>query len=133
MLSAYARASKGKKDNKEVIKYEMDLACNIIQVLKQIYSRSYKVGEYRKFQIYEPKKRIIRCLSFEDRIVHTWYVEYFLKPYFIPRFIYDSYACIENKGTHKGVKRLKYFMNYMRNKYNNYYVIKFDIKHFLKV
>ena len=130
-LNAYYKTKLGKSYTKDILSYYVNYEVNLIDLMN-IKRFNYKVGKYKSFVIYEPKKRIIRCLSFEDRIVHTWYVEYFLKPYFIPRFIYDSYACIENKGTHKGVKRLKYFMNYMRNKYNNYYVIKFDIKHFFE-
>ena len=37
MLEAYERAAKGKKNCKEVIRYEMDLANNITQTLKQLY------------------------------------------------------------------------------------------------
>lgn len=131
-LNAYYKTKLGKSYTKDILSYYVNYEVNLIDLMNNIKSFNYKVGKYKSFVIYEPKKRIIRCLSFEDRIVQTWYVECFLKPYFIPRFIYDSYACIENKGTHKGVKRLKYFMNYMRNKYNNYYVIKFDIKHFFE-
>lgn len=32
-------------------------------------NRSYKLGEYRTFKIYEPKERIIKCLPYIDRIV----------------------------------------------------------------
>lgn len=131
-LNSYYKTKLGKSYTKDILSYNMNYELVLVELMSLIKSFKYKVGTYKSFIIYEPKKRIIRCLSFKDRIVQTWYVEYFLKPYFIPRFIYDSYACIENKGTHKGVKRLKYFMNYMRNKYNNYYVIKFDIKHFFE-
>ena len=130
MLSAYVRASKGKKDNKEVIKYEMDLACNIIQVLKQIYSRSYKVGEYRKFQIYEPKKRLIQSLPFKDRVVQQWYVEEFIKPIFVPKFIEDTYACLDDRGVHRAVKKLnKYLYEYSKIN-NDLYILKCDVSKF---
>ena len=130
MLSAYERASKGKKDNKEVIKYEMDLACNIIQVLKQIYSRSYKVGEYRKFQIYEPKKRLIQSLPFKDRVVQQWYVEEFIKPIFVPKFIEDTYACLDDRGVHRAVKKLnKYLYEYSKIN-NDLYILKCDVSKF---
>ncbi len=86
----------------------------------------YKVGKYNEFTITDPKERIILSLPFKDRIIHQWYIEEFIKPYYVKRFIYDSYACIKNKGSHKGINRLKYFLN--KIDYNNAYVIKFDIK-----
>ena len=58
-----------------------------------------------EFTIYEPKERKIKTLNYKDRVVICWYVENFLKPYFKPNFIEDSYACLEGKGTHKAVKK----------------------------
>lgn len=130
LLSAYLRAKTNKGNKKEILLFSINLEINIINLMNDISSFKYKNSLYKEFIIYEPKKRIIRSLPFIDRIVQQWYVESFIKPYFIPRFIYDSYACIKNKGTHKAIKRLQYFMKSMNNKYSNYYIIKFDIKHF---
>ena len=103
MLDAYERASKNKHKCKEVIMYELDLANNLIVTLKQLYSGTYKVGLYRQFRIYEPKERIIQSLPFRDRIVQQWYVEEFIKPIFVPKFIQDTYACLEERGVHSSV------------------------------
>ncbi len=131
-INAYYLSSKNKGPKKEILRFYENLEINIINLMEEIRTFKYKTHEYRMFIIYEPKKRNIRCLPFVDRIVQTWYIEYFIKPYFVPRFIYDSYACLNNKGTHKAVKRLQYFMKSINNKYNNYYIIKFDIKHFFE-
>lgn len=130
MLKAYERASKGKSKYKEIITYEMDLAHNITETLKQLYCGTYNVGKYREFVIYEPKKRLIQSLPFKDRIVQQWYVEEFIKPIFVPKFINDTYACINQRGVHKAVKKLNYYMyNYSRiNK--NLYILKCDITKF---
>ena len=52
---------------------------------------------YDKYLIYfyvtEPKLRKIEKSRYMDRIVHTWLVENFLKPAFVPQFIPNSYAC----------------------------------------
>ena len=130
MMEAYERAAKGKKNCKEVIRYEMDLANNITQTLKQLYYGTYQVGKYREFQIYEPKKRIIQALPFYDRIVQQWYIEEFIKPIFVPKFIEDTYACLENRGVHKGVKKLnKYIYNYSKEN-EDMYILKCDISKF---
>lgn len=130
MLKAYERASKNKHKCKEVITYELDLASNIIDTLKQLYAGVYKVGNYRQFRIYEPKERIIQSLPFRDRIVQQWYVEEFIKPIFVPKFIQDTYACLENRGVHKAVKKLNKYM-YEYNKINrDFYVLKCDVSKF---
>ncbi len=130
MLNAYERAAKNKHKCKEIITYEFDLANNITTTLKQLYAGVYKVGLYRQFKIYEPKERIIQSLPFRDRIVQQWYVEEFIKPIFVPKFIQDSYACLENKGVHRGVKKLnKYMYEYYKiNK--KFYILKCDVSKF---
>lgn len=130
MYNAYERASKGKHKNKEVIIFEFDLANNIINILKELYSGKYKTGVYRKFKVYEPKERIIESLPFKDRIVQQWYIEEFIKPIFVPKFIQDTYACIEKRGVHKCVKKLyKYMYNYEKENLN-FYILKCDVKKF---
>ena len=37
--------------------------------MNDIISKKYKLGEYRIFFIYEPKKRVIEALPFKDRVV----------------------------------------------------------------
>ena len=130
LLSAHIRASKTKRYSLEVLKFEVDLESNIINLLNKLKDGSYKMGKYREFKIYEPKQRVIRSLPYVDRIVHQWYIYEFIKPYIIPRFINDSYACIEGRGTHKAVDKAQYYMRLMKKKYNNYYLVKCDIKGF---
>ena len=62
---------------------------------------TYKHGGYTSFYVYEPKKRKIEKSGYMDRIVHRWLVDNILKPYYLPRFIYTSYACIDKRGMHK--------------------------------
>ena len=128
MLSAHYRAVKNKRKKKEVILFEMDLENNIINLIDDIKNKTYHLGKYREFKVYEPKERLIKSLPYRDRIVHQWYVEEFIKPYFTKRFIKDSYACIELKGTHKAVLALQKYMMIMKRKYGSYYILKCDIK-----
>jgi len=122
---AYYRASKHRKNKKEVAKFSVDLENNLYKIYEELVS-GYKVGKYNSFLVHDPKERTILSLPFKDRIIHQWYVENFIKPYYLERFIYDSYACIKGKGTHSAIKRLKFFLN--KIDYDNYYVIKCDIK-----
>ncbi len=130
MYNAYKRASAGKHSNKEIILYELDLATNLVNLLKEIYTGNYKQGIYRRFIIYEPKERIILALPFKDRVIHQWYVEEFIKPIFVPKMIEDSYACLENKGVHKASKKIQSYMKKEYKKNTDFYILKCDISKF---
>ncbi len=128
MLDAHYRAREGKRKKKEIILFEMDLETNIIRIIDEIRNNTYKFGKYREFKVYEPKERIIKSLPYRDRIVHQWYIEEFIKPYFYKRFINDTFACLDNRGTHLAVKRVQKYMRIMKRKYGSYYVLKCDVK-----
>ena len=131
LLEAHQKTKKGKRFKKQVIEFEMNLETNLLQIGKELLSGTYKFSKYFEFKIYEPKERIIKTLSYKDRVVQTWYVENFLKPYFLPQFIQDSYACIEQKGTHKAVDKLQEYLRKANRKYsNNVWVLKCDISKF---
>ena len=128
LLEAHDRAKQGKTNKKEVILFEMDLETNVMNLYRNLKNGTYKMGKYREFTIYEPKERIIKALPYVDRIVHQWYIEEFIKPFIVPKFVTSSFACLENKGTHAAVKTLQKYMRLMKKKNPDYYVLKCDIK-----
>lgn len=101
---------------------------NILQMGRELLNEAYKFSKYFEFTIYEPKERKIKTLDYRDRVVQTWYVENFLKPYFEPQFINDSYACLKNKGTHKAVEQMQKYLILADKKYEQVWVLKCDIK-----
>lgn len=130
LLDAHYRACKTKGNSFEILRFELDLESNIMNLLKKLKEGTYCVGQYREFVIYEPKLRYIKSLPYLDRIVHQWYVYEFIKPYFVPRFIHDTYACIDYRGTHKAIDQVQKYMRIMKRNYATYYVMKMDIKKF---
>ncbi len=134
LYEAFYRAKRGKKCKKEFVLYEMNLENNLCYLYDELYNLTYKVSKYNCFTIYEPKERLIMSLPIKDRIIHQWYVEEFLKPYIVPKFINDTYACIVGRGTHKAYKKVLFYMRIMRKLYGEYYIIKFDIsKYFFNI
>ena len=127
-LEAHKRARKNKTNKKELLKFEVDLETNIINIMRQLKSGNYSLGKYRVFTIYESKERIIKCLPYKDRIVQQWYIHEFIKPYIIPRLINTTCACIDNKGTHYAVNLVEKYMRIMKRDYLEYYILKLDIK-----
>jgi len=130
LLEAHERARVGKTNKPELMKFEMDLETQIMNVYVQLKRGTYYMGKYREFKTYEPKERIIKSLPYIDRVVHQWYVQEFIKPYIIPRFIQDTYACVEGRGTHGAVYKTQKYMRIMKRKYSSYYILKCDIKKF---
>lgn len=128
LIDAHNRAKIGKVNKKEIMLFEQDLETNIINILFELKSNTYKLGKYRSFIIYEPKERLIKSLPYKDRIVHQWYVYEFIKPYILPRLITDTFACIDKRGTHLCVKKTQEYMKKMSIKYNKYYILKCDVK-----
>lgn len=127
-VAAHNRAKKNKMFKNEVLTFDLNLESNIITIIKSIKNNTYKVGKYHSFTIYEPKERIIQSLPYRDRVVHQWYVEEFVKPYIMPKFINTSFACLPNKGTHKAVDSVQKMMRKYSKKYPDYYILKCDIK-----
>ncbi len=127
---AYLRARRHKKIKREILIFDMDAETNLINLIESIKNNTYHLGEYRKFIVYEPKKREILSLPYIDRIVHQWYIGEFIKPYIVKRFIKDTYACLNNRGTHRASRVVQKYMRKMKIKYGNYYVIKCDISKF---
>lgn len=131
---AHLRASTNKRNKREVIAFEIDLETNIMNLYRSIKNGTYKMGDYHEFIVREPKVQVIKSLPYIDRIVHQWYVEEFIIPFMVPKFIKDSYACIKDRGTHKAVENLQKYMRIMKRKYGHYYILKCDIqKYFYSV
>lgn len=130
LYEAHERAKKCKTNKPTIMKFEMDLENNLMTLYKQIKNGTYHVGKYHDFTIYEPKERLIRALPYRDRVVHQWYVHEFVKPFIQPKFIKDSFACIEELGTHKAVDKLQKYMRVMKRSNDNYFIVKCDVRKF---
>ena len=128
MLAAHKRARKNKAFKKEVILFEMNLENNIVNLINNIKSGKYRLGEYHTFKIYEPKERTIKALPYVDRVVHQWYVEEFVKPYIVPKFIDTSFACLTDKGTHKAVEQIQKYMRIYKRNNGDFWILKCDIR-----
>ena len=127
LLEAHRKARRGKREKRKVILLELVLEEQLLQLEKDLKNCTYKHGKYTKFKIYQPKERIIMASEYIDRIVHQWYVQHFIKPYFVPQFINTTYACIEGRGMHKASKDVQKAMKSAKAKWQNYYILKMDI------
>lgn len=133
LLNAYFMAADGKWDREEVAIFTAHLEENLISIQNELIWRTYEVGRYREFYVYEPKKRLIMALRFRDRVVQ-WAIYLQLNPLFDKQFIYHSYGCRVGKGTTRAADRLQYWMRAVDRKPEGWYYLKLDIsKYFYRV
>ncbi|MCL2630891.1 MAG: RNA-directed DNA polymerase [Firmicutes bacterium] len=131
LYEAHKRARLLKRNKGEVIKFELQLSQNLLKLSNELKSKTYKVGEYRKFMVYDPKEREIQALSYRDRVVQHSICDNVLAPYFARRFIYDNSACQVGKGTHFAMNRFAHFLReHYKTHGQNGYILKCDIHKF---
>lgn len=127
LMKAHIESRKGKNIRKEIILFNLKQEEYIMWLYEQLKNGTYKHSGYTTFYVTEPKVRLIEKSAYIDRIVHRWYVDNFMKEYFIKSFINTSYACLENKGMHKACINVQNTMKHCKRIWNNYYIIKMDI------
>ena len=132
LFKAHLLARRGKNCREEIIKFNLKQEEYIIYLLEKLKNKTYKHGGYTIFYVTEPKLRKIERSRYIDRIVHTFYVENFLKPYFLPQFIQTSYACIQKRGMHKACIDVQKAMKHCRKIWDEYYILKMDISKFFQ-
>jgi hypothetical protein len=103
---AYYDAARHKHKMAYVTKFERDLRDNMEDLCDDLLNRRYKALPSKCFVVDYPKKREVFAAMFRDRIVHHLYFRY-THQMFERTFIADSYSCIEGRGTHYGVNRIR--------------------------
>jgi len=130
LFTAWQEFKKGKIKKKDVQLFVFSLEDNLFQLHRELKNKLYQHSKYTAFNISDPKPRKIHKATVRDRILHHA-VFRILYPIFDKSFIFDSYSCRIEKGTHKAVSRLELFCRKLnRNNRRNIYVLKCDIKKF---
>lgn len=130
LFQAFLEFRKGKRKRKDIQEFERNLEDNLFDLQSRLRSKTYKHGSYYSFYVQDPKQRHIHKAQVSDRVVHHL-LYMFLYEIFDKTFIYDSYSCRLNKGTHKGVKRLEKFARIVSKNYTKpCWALKLDIRKF---
>jgi retron-type reverse transcriptase len=130
LFSAWDKFKNGKRNKKDVQIFEWNLEENIFRLHRDLGNKMYKHGDYRSFNISDPKPRNISKAQVRDRILHHAVFQV-LNPIFEAGFISASFSCRVGYGTHKGVQ---YLQNALRKASRNgkvpCFALKCDIKKF---
>ena len=130
LLLAWREFKRGKMKKEEVQEFYFNLENNLFDLREQLLSGNYRPSKYDFFYVRDPKLRPIHKATVKDRVVFQ-VVFRVLYHIFDKHFIYDSYACRFDKGTHLGVKRLRDFVNKCsKNNSRSVFVLKCDVKKF---
>jgi len=110
VYNAYLNCRRRKRNTINALRFEADILENLFSLSESLCTGNYQPLRSVYFITQKPKLREIFAADFRDRVVHHLLVPR-LERIFEPKFIYDSYACRKEKGTHAAVNRLKLFMN----------------------
>jgi len=119
-----------KRKRPEVMLFERNLEDNLFSLHEELKAKIYRHSEYSAFYITDPKLRLVHKAKVRDRIVHHA-IYRVLYPIFDPSFVWDSYSCRIDKGTHRAVDRLNTFIRKISKNYTGAcFILKCDIKKF---
>jgi len=128
---AFKKSMKGKnRFNRDAIIFSANETHNINKLRQQLIDGTYTFSGYKRFMVHEPKERIIDAPYHVDKVVQLA-TDRVLKRVYQPAFIFDSYACLDGKGTHKAVKRVSEFFKRASVDFGKEaFIIKLDVRRF---
>lgn len=126
LLLADANARKGKRRQYGVIKHDRTKEANLIALQRSLIERSFRTSEYHVFKInHNGKEReIYRLPYYPDRIVHHAVMNV-VKDIWVSTFTADTYSCIEGRGIHQAVNKVK---RALTSEPETRYCLKLDIR-----
>lgn len=133
LYRAHLRSRNSKRFVPSVVDYEMHISSNIIRLRYEVLRGEYAINAYKKFYIYEPKKRLIQACAYVDRVVQHCLCDNYLTGLIDSKLIYDNCACRKNKGLDFAVRRVKKHLQAFYNKYGtDGYCLRVDISKYFQ-
>lgn len=113
-------------------KYVVQAPLFVYQTQEKLFKGKYRSGGFFEFDLYERgKKRHIRSVKINERVVQRCLCDNALIPVIARSFIYDNGATLPGKGYHYAVKRLETHLHRHYRKYGTEgYVLLFDFSKF---
>lgn len=120
LLAAARQAQRQKRYRDPVLAFNDNIERELLQLQRELQTQTYHPGEYKTFEIYEPKRRVISAAPYRDRVVHHALCN-IIVPIFDRTFIATTYANRRGYGSHRALKQ---FIRYARS---SRYVLQCDI------
>lgn len=130
LLFSYKQTIKGsRKYRKDAMVFSMYDDLNLVRLWQELKSGRYRVGEYVRFKVYEPKERMVSAPRIRDKIVQ-FATHNIIKDVYKNVFISDSYACLEGRGTHRAVDQVQRYLRIAEREWGDAWIVKFDVSKF---
>lgn len=128
ILDSYRLVVKNTEHKEKLFKYNLFLSSNLVSIYNSLKDFKYHHGKYNIFLIKDPKYRVIMSENLTDKIVNQMVSEYILKPVLEPKLIDSNVATRKGMGSSYAFNLCKKYINNLKRKGKEVYVLKFDIK-----
>jgi hypothetical protein len=130
LYSAYLDCRETKRKTVNALKFEYNLERNLSLLQRELETKKYYPGRSICFVVKDPSPREIFAASFRDRVVHHILVRE-VGAMGERGFIFDTFSCRKNKGTHSAIKRLRSIIKKItKNNRERVFSIQLDISGF---
>ncbi|MEK5069829.1 RNA-directed DNA polymerase [Sporosarcina sp. FSL K6-1508] len=127
---AFSQVTKGdRKYQKDAILFSMLLDKNLVDLWHDLKWGKYQVGEYIRFEVYEPKRRWVSAPRVRDKVVQ-YATHHIIKHVYANVFISDSFACLEERGTHAAVHSVQRDMRIVEREFLEPWIVSVDVSKF---
>lgn len=126
--------SKNVKNKRKLYDFEINKMQYIEDIIKMLKNGLVGHNHYNIFLIYEPKCRLVMSLSVKDKVINHFVTRYVLEKK-LTKYLNDrNVATRKGMGTDYAIKLVKKYINKLKCKYDNFYVLKMDIsKYFYSI
>ena len=109
LLVAYAQARRGKTYSSSYLRFKEYYLSNLRQLQLRLIEGGWQPDPQLQFKISDPKKRVIACQSFRDRVLHHALIQV-VGPILDAAMMPQVFACRVGMGTHRCVTRMQQLM-----------------------
>ncbi len=103
LLRAFHQAARGKRHKMEVRRYAADLDGSLARLREELEERTFEIGKFNMFMVFDPKERLIHAARFPERVFHHALMN-LCEPELERQSVYHSYACRKGKGRLAGIE-----------------------------
>lgn len=129
MMAAYRRTARGRRLTADHLEFKEFSPLNLERLADEMRAGTYRPGEPRTFEIYDPKRRMISALPFRDRVAQHALCAV-IEPIFDATLLPRSYACRKGKGTHAGAVAVQAELRRLTRDGAAVYVLKTDFSRY---
>lgn len=130
ILEAFDEVCRNTKNKRKVRNYKEYKCIYVSRIYNTLSTKSYVVGPYNIFTIYEPKERRIVSQNMHDKVINHLVSRHILYPALLPCLIDANVASRKGFGTKRGIELATNFHRICKIKYGKYYILKCDISKF---